>query len=366
MRVKPTESIEFRLASGEAELDGAFRLRHEVYVEELGLRHLATSGDGRLRDEADATGRVLVAVSDGSVVGTLRLNLGADAPIAASYRRELQLDPFLAVVPEAHVMICSRFVLSPEHRGGLVPFHLFARAAEEAASAGVELVFLDCQPHLIRLYYALGFRGYGHVYSDDCWALTVPLVLLAGDIAHLHAVGSPLLQLELPFPESSETTRRAAALLSPEPVVRPAESTQLESRFLAEGQPQLLRGLEPAEIHSVLEHSYVIDLERGIQLISSGQVTRTVYLLLDGELEARDGHRRIRAMHAGDTVGEIAFLLHSRRTLDVVVSSERASVLGLHEPTMRSMLETDARATARLLWNLCEMLASRLATPGGS
>ncbi len=364
MTVTPAQNVEVRLADG-SERDAVFELRHEIYIGELQLRHLASGEDRRMIDEEDADGRLLVAVADGQLVGSMRLNLGADAPIHASFRHDLQLDPFLEAVPERRVMICSRFVVSPAYRGTLVPFQLFAGAAEEAARAGVELVFCDCQPHLIRLYYALGFRSYGRVYSPNGWAIKVPLVLLGGDVEHMRAVSSPLLQLDLEFPVLSEATRRAAALLPREPVVRPAEPLDL-GRPAQEGPLHLLRGLEPDEIRSVSEHSYVIELERGTQLISKGQVTRTVYLVLEGQLQARDGGRSVRVMHTGDTVGELAFLLHRQRTLDVVVSSERASVLGLHEPTLRLMLDSDARAAARLLWNLCETLAQRLAAPGGS
>ena len=289
----PAESVEVRLAD-ESEREAVFRLRHDIYVEELGLRHLASGGDDRMYDEEDGSGRLLVAVADGRVAGSMRLNLGADAPVHASFRRDLQLDPFLEAVPEERVMICSRFVVSSVYRGSLVPFQLFARAAEEAASEGVELVFCDCQPHLIRLYYALGFRSYGRVYSPHGWGIKVPLVLLGGDVEHMRAISSPLLGLDLEFPVLSEATRRAAALLPREPVVRPRSPLDL-GRRAQEGPLQLLRGLEPDEIRSVAEHSYVIALERGTQLISKGQVTRTVFLVLEGQLEACDGEHSVRS-----------------------------------------------------------------------
>ena len=76
------ERLEVRLAR-DGERETVFRLRHDIYVEELGLRHLASDEDGRMCDEEDAGGRLLVAVADGRVVGTMRLNLGADAPVHA-------------------------------------------------------------------------------------------------------------------------------------------------------------------------------------------------------------------------------------------------------------------------------------------
>jgi hypothetical protein len=57
---------------------------------------IAATHDGRLRDESDATGRVLVAVEHERVVETMRPNLSCDARIPVGYRRELRLDQFLA------------------------------------------------------------------------------------------------------------------------------------------------------------------------------------------------------------------------------------------------------------------------------
>ncbi len=360
----PTESVEVRLAD-ERDRDDAFRLRHEIYVEEMALRHLDTEQDGRLRDAEDESARLLVAVVGGVLVGTLRLHLGIDGPLPASLCSELQLERFLETIPQERMMLCSRFAVRRDHRGALVPFQLLVKAAEEALPAQVELIFCDCQAHLIRLYHALGFRSHGRVFSEEGWDIRAPLVLLSADREHLRAVNSPFLQLDLELPPLSDVTRRAIELLPGEPAVRPAESLAPEQLAPGGELPRLLRGLDEEEVRSVLAHSYVIELERGTRLMSSGQVTRTVYLLLEGELEARDQQRPVRRMLAGETVGEVAFLLHRERTLDVFVSSSRALVLGLHEPTLRMMIDADARAAARLLWNLCETLAERLASPGG-
>ena len=349
--------IEVRTARG-GEREELFRLRHQVYVEELGLSSLA-SGDGLMYDEGDDTGRLLVAIVDGEVAGTLRLTLGGDAPFGEELRGYLQLDRFLAEIPRERMMSCDRFAVKPEHRGGLVALELVGGAGREATAAQVEMVFCDCQPHLIRLYSALGFRSYGRVTSDPTWAIMTPLILV--DREYVEQVNSPLLQFGLDLSFRSEATERALALLPSEPPVRPTEPADAEA-MIADGEPpRLFRDLAPDEVGSVLEHAYLMRLEHGARLISAGHVTRTVYVVMDGELEALTGERSGRRIGRGEIIGEVAFVLNAARTLDVVVTSEQAVVLGLHEPTLQQIIDSDARAAARLLWNLCETLAERLA-----
>jgi hypothetical protein len=246
----------------------------------------------------------------------------------------------------------------------MLPFRLFAKAVELANEVECELAFCGAQPHMIGMYEALGFRSYGRAVNDPEWGVWMPLVLLL-DVEHLRAVGSPLLDFGIKDRVASEHTRRALALLPEVPAVRPGEAAE---RSLAEGasaqRPALLADLDCDELRSVLEHSYVIDLAQGDYLIRAGQVTRTVYLTLEGELEALDGARVVRAMGPGELVGEVAFVLNAQRSLDVVVSSPSATVLGLHEPTLRAMMDTHSRAAAALIWNICRVLADRLATAG--
>lgn len=73
-------NVTLTVATTEAEREAIYRLRYEIYVEEMNI-----FGDGadhaqrRLEDANDATARLMYAAIDGEVVGSMRLNFGADA-----------------------------------------------------------------------------------------------------------------------------------------------------------------------------------------------------------------------------------------------------------------------------------------------
>ncbi|MGH2865772.1 MAG: GNAT family N-acetyltransferase [Solirubrobacteraceae bacterium] len=363
MSTKATDTVEVH-AADESEQELLFELRREIYVEEMNLRDLESGDDLQLTDEQDPWARHLIATVDGEIAGSLRLNFGADAPFSESTVEMYQLEPFLEVMPRERIVYCNWFFVRQAYRGSMLPLELFAKATELGNEVGCELVFCGAQPHMIRMYEALGFQSYGRAVNDPEWGVWMPLILLL-DVDHLSTINSPLLSFGVKDRVASEFARDAAALLPQTPAVRPGEAAGPDfAEPAGEERPALLRGLDEDELRSVLEHSYVLDLAEGDSLIRAGQITRTVYLILEGELEARDGTRVVRKMGTGELLGEVAFVLNAERSLDIVVCSESASVLGLHEPTLRTMMDTHSRAAAALIWNICQVLARRLATAG--
>src|SRR5207245_2348927 len=72
--------MEIKLVQSAEEREQVYRLRYNVYVEEMGLN--PTEADHRRRiitDPLDSSGRILAAFSNGAVVGTVRLNIANDS-----------------------------------------------------------------------------------------------------------------------------------------------------------------------------------------------------------------------------------------------------------------------------------------------
>lgn len=61
------------IARTREDLDGALRVRHQVFVEEIGALHATARGDGREETEVDAHATHFVARVDGAIVGTVRV-----------------------------------------------------------------------------------------------------------------------------------------------------------------------------------------------------------------------------------------------------------------------------------------------------
>jgi CRP-like cAMP-binding protein len=86
-----------------------------------------------------------------------------------------------------------------------------------------------------------------------------------------------------------------------------------------------------------------------------------MYVLLDGKLQYWTGTGFLATAETGEVAGDVAFFLRTPRTIDVIAGPDGARVLSLNEPALRSLMESHSEAAAILLFNLCRMLASRVA-----
>jgi predicted GNAT family N-acyltransferase len=363
--------IQVRAASTDDEREQIYRLRYEVYVEELGQLYAEAAHDRRLLyDPVDDVARLVMAVADGRVVGTLRVVVGADGPVPQSIYDEFHLDRLVDLVSVERMVFMSRFMVDSEYRGTDVTIKLMQALRAIWFEHRPDLSFGDCEPHLLGFYTALGWRTYCSPYHDENLDVLFPLVLV-NDPDHLQRIGSPLLQLglaELPPPANLEALRVRL------PVLGPAHPLDLEGadwaaefeRLNADrpGSRSLFAGLDRAEVDVMLGRSHVLELEPGARLIRRGQVSRNLYVVLGGSLVIRDGDRAIRTCSESEVVGDVAFLLRGTRTVDADAGPEGARVLSISERSLNELIESGSRTASVILLNLARTGARRLAVAG--
>jgi hypothetical protein len=361
--------VTVKLAQTAEERELFARLRYEIYVAEMKMfSSVADHEARRLSDADDERSELLVAYAGGQPAGVMRLTFGTDGPFPSHFLEAYGMDDFLPVVSRTAMMVVTRFVVRRVHRRTRVPFGLITEAARIGAGRGIEIVFCDCQPHLVSLYQSLGFRPYRHTYNDPHFGLMVPLVFVATDGDYLRQVGSPLLGTVIdPAAPTSERARRAAGLLPSRPPVRSLQrgqnydwSTEVDTAVTGQAL-RVFQDLDDSQLAEILVHSHIIDVAPGDYLIRQGQVTRTMYVLLGGELQYWSGRRHLADAEVGEVVGDVAFLLRTSRTIDVIAGPAGARVLSLNEPALRTVMESHSRTAAILLLNLCRMLAARVA-----
>ena len=324
----------------------------------------------QLSDPVDETSRLVMAMVGDELVGTLRATLGVDAEFPAEFQDEYRLDMFLDLVPPERIVIFTRFMVLPEHRGSDVPMELLRSIVSIAVENQLQLAFCDCAPHLLGLYTTLGFRSYCGAFNNENFDVLFPLVLV-NDQEHLKRIGSPLLEWGLRGTLPPETRQ---AVLERLPAVTPARALdQSSAEWAAEfarlnsqsfDSTNVFAGLGKHEIDGLLARSQVLELDPGVGLIRNGQAARNVYVVLGGELEVRDGERPIRRCGEGEVVGDVAFLLRGTRTEDVDAGPDGATVLTISERSLHELIESHSRSAAVLLLNLARTGARRLADPG--
>jgi len=108
----------------------------------------------------------------------------------------------------------------------------------------------------------------------------------------------------------------------------------------------------------------MIDCAVDDHVIKREGTARNMYVVLSGELEARDRERCVRSLGPGDVFGESGFLLDRVRTADVFVTAKDTRILSLSERSLRSLIRERPEAGVCVLTNLARMLLMRLGDNG--
>ena len=187
-------NAEIRLVATAAELRDVQRFKYDVYVAEMGRYGAIADHRNRLLAEVDdPASHIFQARVGGKLAATMRLTWGGDGTIGARHIEQYDLASFLEVVPADQLVVGERFMIDAAYRGTSLLLQMFAAYMNFVNERRIQLVFGDCEPHLLNTYQALGFRPYTekNVNSPETGYL-IPLVIVAEDVAYMRDIGSPL------------------------------------------------------------------------------------------------------------------------------------------------------------------------------
>jgi GNAT superfamily N-acetyltransferase len=347
--------------------EACYRLGYEVFCEEMGTLHDVADHDTRmLRDEVIQGAEVLYAEVDGEVVGSLGVLCGADS-FPAEFESGFDIARYASVVPRDRMAVNIRFLVKESHRSSMVPFALILEASRLQHERGVMLSFCDCQAHLLNLYQAIGFRPCAAPFDQAGFGMMVPLVMITGDLDHLRSIRTPLLEHFDDVQIESDYVADVLELLPTERYVTALDS--LDEVSWSEAYEALSRGgsdagvfedLSTEEVQQLLTAGQLIECSRGQLIVGETQGTRTVFVVLDGEVEIRSRGQTVGVLGKGQPFGEIAFLLQSRRTADVVAATDRVRVIALSERVLQGLIRSQSELTAKFLLNLSKTLALKV------
>jgi hypothetical protein len=362
-------TVTLRFAEGDADYEAIYRLRYDIYVEEMGYRFPGVDDLGRrLVEPFDRPTRLLMAEEDGALVGTVQFNLGRECAFTEEERNVYRLRDFASVAGPDDIMIACRFMTRPNRRDSDLPARLLDRMFGFALDHDVRLVFGDCRPHLINNYLRLGFRNYAGTYNDPVAGMLAPLIFVLDDVAHLRRIGSrllPLFQDRMPRPDF--VARLLALLPQTTPVrllsapIGAPDWSGLHSALSenSSGHVSIFQGLEPQEIARLIEMSPIITCAPGDRIINQDSAEHSVFVVLEGAVEViRDG-RHVALMTRGEVFGEIAFLLGGDRTADVLAATE-AKIIALRERALNELIASESKIAARFLLNLARIACLKL------
>ncbi len=363
--------MQFGIAETKDEKEAVYRLRYDVYVEEMGRYQTVADHKRRmLYEDCDDQSRISYAMDEGEVVATARLTWGGEGAIPQRMIDQYYLAPFLAELPAAAIAVGERAMVRPHLRGTDLLLQMMTRGMAWANENRIQLVFGDCEPHLLNLYLGLGMRTYSKTNVNSAEAgYLIPIVSVLEDVAHYRRMNSPLLEHLRDFGDDARIPACIQRAMAEGSAVVSRVHTTSASYWgevhgaLAELEAQrisALDGFSEEEAARCLAKSAIIECQRGDRVLKKGGVARNLFVVLDGTLEVRNGDAVQAVLGAGDVFGEMAFLLERPRSADVYAATDGARILSLSEANLRQMIGTDPAIAAHLLLNISKMLCLRI------
>jgi len=358
-----------RFTETEEELHASFQLRYKVYVE--GMGRLKDKGDHELkelRDEQDQLARAIVAVKDGTAVGTLRLFWGGDVPFNQNLIDAYHLSPFQKLLKDSEICVIERLMVDEQHRRSAIALQMYKLAWDFCINHHVEAVFLDCEPHHINSYLKLGFRPFAKTYSYPGIGLVIPMVYILGDSEHLKHVGSPfsLLTKESDFKYTSQLIEmleqnRNVLIKSEVDDKSYLEQIYNDNNLLASDKPKIFDSLTDSEIDRLIEKSAIITCNKGDHIIEFNNAARTMFVVLSGHVEVNlPSGALLAVISPGEVIGEIAYFLDVPRTASIIAATNNVKILSLDQASMSRLLKYEPTIASKFLLSICKSLCSRL------
>jgi len=360
------------LATGDDERAAIYRQRYEIYVEEMNrYGSIADHDHRRLVEDIDTVSRLFYAVRDGVLVGSIRLTLGADGGLTPGLIEKYSLGSFLEEVPVEQIIVGERFMVNKALRGTDVLFEMFTTYMRLVNELRIQLMIGDCEPHLLNVYQALGFRPYAqrNINSGDAGYL-IPLVVVAEDIEYVRGLRSPLAEVMTDFGADHRIPACVERLVDPPKGVTSERLVDIATYWnevygsleeLESSRVSLFDGLDTDQAQRCLHKSTILDCQVGDRLLKRGNTAQNLYVLLSGAVEVRDGDQVLAVITPGEVFGEMAFLLGRPRSADVYAVAEGTRVLSLSESSLHRLISEEPEVAAKLLLNVSRMLCWRLA-----
>ena len=362
------------LAGTRAEREGVYRLRYDVYVRELRKSVPGVIDHVRrwIKDADDECSGVHIfytgTVDDMS--GSLRMQVWEPGAVPAEVTERFSLHLFPGIGRQ-RIAEAGRLIVRPDRRGGQI-LSVLACAAFDYETRDREpfVCFLSCVPGLVRTYMRLGFRACPGAVITAPDGVRLPMFMLASDLAHLEAVGSPLAPLMARRFGSGtimpDLLGSVGCLRSVQPHYEtdPARIREEVCERLDIGpatRSRVFEGVSPEEVEALCRCALVMEIPAETIVMREGLVERELYVVLSGRFEVVLAGRRLGELGAGDVLGEISFFQTPGERVATVRAVTEGRVLVLERHFLDSLLTSHPGLVSRLLFNLGRIVSGHLA-----
>ena len=100
-------------------------------------------------------------------------------------------------------------------------------------------------------------------------------------------------------------------------LMKAAKQIDADERFNCVKQLPFFQEFSDAELRELVNAGTWINAEAGKQIIMEGEIDESFYVIVDGEAVVRKGKRELSALHKGDCIGEMGYLMRTKRAASI-------------------------------------------------
>lgn len=353
-------SLQVRVATQSWEKSEIYRLRYEVYVEEMG-KPLGPIIHKRkqLTDSLDDRSILLYAQTGSEIIATVRTTIAVAEDYPSDLAEVFQMNKFKSILSDLskpYFGLGTKLAVRAHYRNSPALYLIIAEAYRLLRHQNVQLCFTGCNPYLIPLYERLGFRRFAGNFTDPGYGLLISLAMVVEDSQYFQSVQSPLYRHVRKYTNNLTNVQRILRAfpqtfnwsktlpLNPENLWKYAECKLKTSPIMIPA----FKTLDEENVKNLLLSGVIFSCMPGDCIVYQGSIYNDLYILLSGALAA-ESTAGSRLLRPGD---HLDGLTHNDR------SPQREVVTAVTESELivipRSSFERYQRlqpAAAAIVWN---------------
>ncbi len=362
-------------ASTEAEREGIYALRYELYVGDRGAEVPGADHARRqIRDPIDdeSTTVHLYAGEPGHLRGTARLRVFAPGtlPEQLAARYATSLFPGLDDLVLAEL---TGFMIRPGIRGRMVlPAMVRAVYDTLAGAHHTDILLASCRPGLVADYRTFGLRPYPGPLINEYDGISVPLLSVLSDLDYARRCNAMTVDLiEQHFGPSG----RAPLDLGPWSALLAVDDARLDasdhaaidaasSRLSASDQSvrTVFDDLPADARRHLIDGSCVLEVPRGSEVTVQGNIDRDLYVVLQGVFTVHRDGMHLASLGRGEFFGEMNFFSPERGRQATVRAATDGQVLLIRHDFLLELNRREPDAAFAIFMALGLTLSQRMIT----
>ena len=294
----------------------------------------------------------------GTIVASLRLADAALEQAANGKAQQYQLDLFDEQRLQS-IAVFSQLAIHPSHEKSQAAPVLLSHCSIEVLKAGGQAVLMSCDPGHYSIYKRLGMRPIGPLSKTTEGLFRIPMIFLP-DQEYLSLINSPILPLlqGIDFDNYQTICQWYYKLVRENSELQTGAAFYPENQEDFEGHHTITEGLSEKGREAFLKNALVIHCREGEVLITENDGGKTFGFVRKGLVKVVIGSQTVVLLGEGDIFGEIAYILQSKRTAEVVAASPDTEVVLFSESALTRL---EGEADRAVVWrNLARVLAQRL------